>query len=167
MKKATSVIIEKIPSLKKHVTAEQNMLMRQHALNELTNDVERTFIELIWFFEEPEVNNFDLKLLYERLDNDWLKFAIDVIGFYFREDTYLIQNSTDSVIVSDDYLDQNGASRYLESKGLGNFPQNKIATYIYRGKFPKEDLLISGKKFWLTSTMDKYALEQLEKKNDG
>lgn len=163
MKKATSLVIEKLPILKDRIKADENMLVRQHALDGL-DEVERTFLKLIWFFEEPESNDFDLKNLYMQLKDEWLVFALDVIDFYFKEDTYLIQESTDSVLISDDYLDQNGASRYLESKGL-NFPQGKIATYILRGKFPREDLIISGKKFWRKSTIDKYASE-LQTKED-
>lgn len=163
MKKATSLIIEKMPYLEKHVQADHNMLVRQHALDALDDEIERTFLQLIWFFEEPKINDFDLKNLYRHLENDWLVFALDVIDFYFKEDTYLIQESSDSVLVSDDYLDQSAASRYLEEIGLQNFSQSKIATYIYRGTFPKEDLLISGKKFWRTNTLDKYANEQLNK----
>lgn len=158
MKKATSLVIEKLPILKDHIKADENMLVRQHALDGLDNEVERTFLKLIWFFEKPGSNDFDLKNLYMQLKDEWLVFALDVIDFYFKEDTYLIQESTDLVLISDDYLDQNGASRYLESKGL-NFPQGKIATYILRGKFPREDLIISGKKFWRKSTIDKYASE--------
>jgi hypothetical protein len=158
MKKATSLIIEKMPYLEKHVQADHNMLVRQHALDALDDEIERTFLQLIWFFEEPKINDFDLKNLYRHLENDWLVFALDVIDFYFKEDTYLIQESSDSVLVSDDYLDQSAASRYLEAKGL-HFPQGKIATYILRGTFPKEDLIISGKKFWRKNTMDNYAIQ--------
>jgi hypothetical protein len=158
MKKATSIVIEKFPSLKKHIEAEKNMLVRQHSLDELESEVEKVFLQLVWFFEEPEINDFDLKNLYLQLENEWLVFALDVINYYFKKDTYLIQENIDSVLVSDDYLDQSGASRYLEEIGLKNFSQSKIATYIYRGTFPKEDLLISGKKFWRTNTLDKYAL---------
>lgn len=163
LKKATSLIIEKMPFLKKHVQADENMLVRQHALDMLDDEVERTFLQLIWFFEEPDINDFDLKILYRYLENEWLAFALDVINFYFKEDTYLIQENTDSVLIIDDYLDQSGASRYLEEKGLQNFSQSKIATYIHRGTFPREDLLISEKKFWRTNTLDKYANEQLNK----
>lgn len=166
MKKATEIIVEKFPSLKEHVNAYENMFTRQQALDSLDDDIERTFIQLVWFFEDPDNNDFDLRNLYNKLENEWLIFALDVISFYFKTDTYLIQNPTESVIYLNDYVDQNGASRYLESKGLA-FPQGKIATYILRGKFPKEDLLVAGKKFWKVSTIDKYASEQLEKRRIG
>jgi len=50
-------------------------------------------------------------------------------------------------------------------KGLDNFSQRKIATYIQRGTFPKDDLLIAGKKFWKIKTIKDYAAVQLEKRN--
>lgn len=163
MKKATAQIIEKLPCLKKHVHSNENLFLREQSLNELSNDVEKTFLQLVWFFENPEDEHFELKLLYQHLDGEWLNFALQMITFYFREDTFLIPNPTDSVIISDDYLDQNGASRFLADKGLNNFPQSKIATYIQRGTFPKEDLLIAGKKFWKVKTIEDYAADQLER----
>lgn len=165
MKKAIAQIIEKLPCLKKHVQSNENLFMRQQALNELSNDVEKTFIQLVWFFEKPEQNQFELNLLYQHLNGKWLNFALETITLYFRQDTFLLPNPTDSVIISDDYLDQNGASRFLAKKGLSNFPQSKIATYIQRGTFPREDILIAGKKFWKIKTIEDYAADQLEKRN--
>ncbi|PWA09241.1 hypothetical protein DCC39_13330 [Pueribacillus theae] len=166
MKKATVQILEKLPCLKKYVCLKKNLSLQQ-AMNELSNEVEKTFIQLIWFFENPEDHPFELNLLHHHLDGEWLKFALEMITFYFREDTFLLPKPTDSVIITNDYLDQSGASRFLSEKGLNNFPQRKIATYIQRGTFPKEDLLISGKKFWKVTTIEDYAADQLKKKNSS
>lgn len=157
MKKATLEILDKFPYLKKHVHAHENMLARQQVIHSLENDIDETFIELIWFFQNPEKNDFDLKRLYKTLSGDWLLFALEVIHLFFKDDLYLINGSLDSVIFSDDYVDQAGASRHLISEGFESYTQNKIATYIYRGVFPKPDLIVANKKFWKKTTISNYA----------
>lgn len=157
MKKAIALIVDKIPSLEKHLNSNHSMLLRKQALDEVEEPLNAVFLELIWFFENPEEANFDLKWLYNELSDDWLSFALNAIELFFKEDTYLIKEDTNSVIVSDEYLDQAGISRFLSDRGIENFPQNKIATYILRGKFPEPDMIISGKKFWNKTTIDKFA----------
>src|SRR5699024_1891361 len=162
MKKSTKLIVEKFPYLKKHVNAHENVLARQQVLSEVESALDETFIELIWFFEDPDKNNFDLQKVYKTLSDEWLLFALDVIHVFFKDDIYLIKESLESIIVSDDYVDQAGASRQLIESGLETYTQNKIETYIYRGTFPKEDLLISGKKFWRKSSIEDYAEKNKE-----
>jgi hypothetical protein len=155
MKKATKKIIEMFPYLREHIG--DNPCENQQTLN----NIDKTFLQLISFFENPEKEHCDLNMFYANLEGDWLQFAIEMISLYFRKDTYLIPELTESIIISDDYVDQSSASRLLAKKGVKNFTQSKIATYIGRNKFPKEDLVVAGKKFWKTSTIDKYAINLL------
>lgn len=165
MKKATKMVIEKFPYLEKHVHAHENVLARQQVLSEVESALDETFIEMIWFFENPDKNNFDLQKIYKTLSDEWLLFALDVIHVFFKDDIYLIKKSLESIIVSDDYVDQAGASRQLIKSGLETYTQNKIATYIYRDMFPKPDLVISGKKFWRKETILRYGKGKLKRDN--
>lgn len=157
MKNASKLIIEKFPYLHEHINAHQNVLARQQVINDMDNQIEETFIELLWFFEDPNNNSFDLQVVYKTLNDDWLLFALEVIEVFFRNDLYLINKPLNSLIVTDDYVDQSGASRQLILNGLESYTQNKVATYIYRDTFPEPDLIISNKRYWKKSTISDYA----------
>jgi hypothetical protein len=78
--------------LENKLVAHESVELAADALQSL-DYVERTFLKLAWFFENPDNENFDLKTLYKHLDDDWLEWALELITLYFREDTYLIKTN--------------------------------------------------------------------------
>ena len=90
MKKSTKRIVENFPGLEGKLKAYENILLVEEAMKGLS-DVEATFLKFAWFFEESEHENFNIGLLYQHLDNDWLELALELITQLFRENTYLIQ----------------------------------------------------------------------------
>ncbi|MFS0751636.1 hypothetical protein [Oceanobacillus sp. 1P07AA] len=84
LKKATGRILENMPLLKKHYEEEN--------FKALSEGEKVVFLTLIYFFESPEKKGFDLRQIYNHLDNDCLEFALGCIHNYFLEDAYLITN---------------------------------------------------------------------------
>lgn len=168
MKKSTLKIIEKFPKFKEHVYAYENMLLVHDALKNL-NDVETTFIKLMWFFESPEKENFDLKSFYLHLDNDWLEFALELITEYFREDTFLISEPKYSLIKDgSNYYSLTQFASYLAQEGL-RYDRQKLNLYYDRGLVPKPDLVIGGVKYWAEKTVYSYKEQEvirLKSKNE-
>lgn len=114
---------------------------------------------MIWFFERPEVNSFDMKWLYKYLENERLVFALGLFAHYFKYDTHLVREVEHWLILSaEDYVTQSEFSRMLLDAGL-NYKQSKIALYRMRGKFVKEDVLIAGVPYWSKHTAEKYIEE--------
>jgi hypothetical protein len=154
MKHTTKKILEVFSDL------EQRLLGNESVNDEdlsLMNPVKRTFLQLGWFFEHPGEGHFDLALLYQHLDNDWLEFALELITRYFREETYLIQKPSYSLIKDgSDYLNQTEFARYLTDQGVP-YDRQKLNLYYERGKVPKADLFLgSGKKYWHLSTVQAF-----------
>ncbi|MGP9041927.1 hypothetical protein [Cytobacillus kochii] len=72
MKKATKrVIIKHFPILKDKISAYENVLLIEETLNGL-NEIEKTFLKITWFFEEPESQSFDIRNLYLYLTENGL-----------------------------------------------------------------------------------------------
>jgi hypothetical protein len=101
VKKTTKRILEKFPKLEGKIVANESCLLAEEALKSY-----RTFLKLAWFFEDPNKADFHLSSLYQHLDNGWLEWALELITLYFREDTYLIQKPSYSII-------KEGGSHYL------------------------------------------------------
>lgn len=159
MKNTTQKIINQFPQLKPLLDkSNKEVLKTSSTLSEL----EKTFLQLARFFEKPNEEALSLQLLYQHLEDEWLEFALQLIVEFFRNETYLIKNPNFSIIRdSQDYYTQSDFARYLEDKGI-HFPQNKIAVYRKRGKFPKEDLLIAGTPYWSKYTVESFAKHLLE-----
>lgn len=155
MVRTTRLVLEHFPQLEKYIHAHENLFSSQQAFESL-NPEERVFLEMIWFFEKPEVNSFDVRWLYKHLENERLVFALDLLAHYFKYDTHLVRKVEHSLILSaEDYVTQSEFSRMLIDAGL-NYKQSKIALYRMRGKFVKEDVLIAGVPYWSKDTARKY-----------
>src|SRR3954451_19114055 len=97
MKKATQRIIEKFPMLEDKMVARENIELAADSLKSL-DPVQRIFLKLACFFENPDHESFNLNTLYQHLEDDWLEWALELITLYFREDTYLIQKPSFSLV---------------------------------------------------------------------
>ena len=163
MKKTTRRIIGKFPGLKPKLGAYKDVKLAADALQSL-DPVEQTFLKLAWFFENPDVEGFDLRILYKQLDDDWLEWALELITLYFREDTYLIKKPSFSIIKENDsnYLNQSQFADYLTERGL-KYDRAKVKNYYDRGIIPKADLMVAGTKYWTQSTAQQYC-EQEQKR---
>ena len=113
MKKSTQRIVEQFPELQEHVIAHESILKGDGVLSSLS-PVQRIFLQLACFFEHPEKVNFDLSSLYKELDNDWLEWALELITQFFREDTFLIQKPSYTLIKDGSvYLNQSQLAHFL------------------------------------------------------
>lgn len=166
MKQATLKIINEFPYLEEKINEVIQKPFPEELLGKVENDIDRTFITLAYFFENPNSQLFTLSMLYQHLENSWLEFALQLISFYFEKDTFLIQQPTHSVLhyseEEEEYLTQSDVARFLKEKGLKYDSPNKIAVYYERGKFPKEDKLIAGKKYWTKKTIEAFANTKIE-----
>jgi len=159
MKQATKRILEYFPMLEKYLPSNENTILSDNALSQVS-EVEQVFLRLTWFFENPEKENFNLETLYKQLDNDWLEFALEVILTFFKEDTYLIQNPSHSIITDGDYyMNQSRFAEFLNENGL-KYDRSKLNVYLDRGIVPKPDIIISGTMYWERSTCEKFLYEQ-------
>lgn len=162
MKTATKQIVEALPVIEKYLQSSENTLLTEQALSEL-NEVEQVFLRLAWFFENPKEENFNLESFYKRLDNEWLELALEVVYVFFRQDTFLIQKPTHSIITDGDYyFNQTRFAKFLSENGL-NYGRSKLGVYIKRGKAPKADITLSGTNYWERSTCERYLQNELEK----
>jgi hypothetical protein len=102
--------------------------------------------------------------LYQHLDGDWLEFALELITRYFREETYLIQKPSYSLIKDgSDFLNLTEFARYLTDQGVP-YDRQKLNLYYERGKVPKADLLLgSGKKYWHLSTVQAFCKKEKQR----
>ncbi|RBW68089.1 hypothetical protein DS031_18610 [Bacillus taeanensis] len=127
------------------------------------NDVEATFSKLARFFENTEEEDFHLGWLYRDLDDDWLEFALELIAFYSREDTYLIKNPSFSLVrEGNDYLNQTQFAGYLAENGL-KYDRVKLNVYLKRGKVPKPDIELAGTSYWAISTVERFCEQEKNK----
>lgn len=166
MKNATRRILETFPAFKDEVHAYENRQLVEEALKGL-DDVQTTFLQLVWFFEDPENETFDMGLLYRYLENDWLEFALELIMEYFRKDTYLIQKPTYSLIrEGEDYKSMSQFADYLSEQGL-RYDRQKLNLYFERGKVPQPDLVIGGFKYWSGETVRSYAEQEKNRVNQA
>lgn len=161
MKKATERVIESFPMLESKVTAYENVLLTEEAMAGL-NEIEQTFLKLVWYFEDPTSQSFDIRNLYLHLSDEWLEFALELITDYFRKETYLINTKpTFSVIKEgDEYLGMSQFADYLTENGV-KYTKQRINMAYKRGKMVEPDLVIGGMKYWSIETAEKY-LKQKE-----
>ncbi|WP_121614131.1 hypothetical protein [Mesobacillus foraminis] len=159
MKRTTLRIVEKFPHLERIIALKENGMLDKKHFQSLPL-VDQTFLRLACFFENPETENFNLTLLYKGLDNDWLEWALELIALYFREDTYLIQNPSISIIrEGSEYYNQSHFAEYLNACGL-NYTRQKVKNYYSRGKIPNADLVIDGTAYWSQSTVEKFGEQE-------
>lgn len=162
MKKTTQRIIEKFPLLEEKLNDYRNTFLSEEALQEL-DEIEATFLRLARFFETPGKESFDLGYLYRHLDNDWLEFALELITDYFREDTYLIQKPSYSLIKDgSDFYSLTQFAEELSNRGL-RYDRHKLNLYFERGKVPQPDLVVGGVRYWSKKTVELYS-EREEKR---
>jgi hypothetical protein len=154
MKHTTKKIQDVFPDLEQRLLGKEDV--NEEALNAM-NPVKRTFLQLGWFFEHPGEGHFNLALMYQHLDGDWLEFALELITRYFRDETYLIQKPSYSLIKDgSDYLNLTEFARYLTDHGV-SYDRQKLNLYYERGKVPKADLFLgSGTKYWHLSTVQAF-----------
>ncbi|MDX5917502.1 hypothetical protein [Bacillus cereus group sp. BfR-BA-01026] len=156
MSKTIGLLLNSYPWLEDKLNAYENVFTHDEALRSLETEEERTFLKLIWFFENPKENSFDINLLYQNLVGERLAFALDLIASYFRNDTYLLQGTGHNLILSStEYVNQSEFARELINAGL-DYTQAKVATYRKRGKFAEEDVVISGVPYWSRATVENY-----------
>ncbi|MEH6908902.1 hypothetical protein [Neobacillus drentensis] len=164
MKRTTKRIIEIFPNLEEKISKQENVKLADEVLPSL-DPVKRTFLKLACFFEDPEEVNFDLASLYKELDNDWLELAVELITQFFREDTYLIQKPSYSIIKDgSDYLNLSQFAGYLTERGL-KYDRQKVNLYYVRGSIPQPDLIVGGTKYWHESTAETYYKQEKSRLN--
>ena len=159
MKKSTEMILKHFPILENHINDSGSAVLRDSILTEL-NSTERTFLCLAWFFENPDIESFNLETLYKNLDNDWLSIALELIVYFFANDTYLINEPTFSLVTEkSEYLNQANFTKFLnEHKNVHgkNFSRAMLNSYLNRGIIPEPDLELAGTKYWLKETCEEY-----------
>lgn len=159
MKKSTQLILEKLPMLEKHMKDYDSHILSSETLEQF-NDVEQTFLRLLWFFENPEKENFNIELIYQSLDDGWLSLALESIFVFFKEDTYLLKDPDFSLIKeTDTFYNQSDFAVFLnEHKNVHqkNYSRQMVHTYLKRGLLPKPDLIIGNTKYWKEETSINY-----------
>ncbi|KGX85216.1 hypothetical protein [Pontibacillus litoralis] len=159
MRKATSLIVDEIPKLEKLLPYNGSVILADEALSNL-NDKDQTFLKMLWFFENPKGQNFNLESICQHLDEEWLELALDAIVTFFKEDTFLIKRPTFSLVrEGDTYLNQVQFANYLKENGVP-YDRSKLNVYISRGLVPAADVTIAGKKYWAVSTVQKYLAKE-------
>lgn len=168
MKKATKKVIDYFPFLEKHIPDSESVILEEQTLEKFS-EVEQVFLKLVWFFEQPEKNNFNLYDIYSSLDGDWLSYALECIFFYFSEDTFLMNEPNFSLITDETELyNQSDFANYLldhVDKHNIKFSRQMISTYSKRGTLPDPDLVIGRKKYWKKDTCEAY-LEHISNINN-
>ena len=154
MKSSTKRIVETFPKFKGRLKAYENINLVKEALKGLT-EVEATFLKLAWFFEAPEYESFNIRWLYKYLDDEWLEFALQLMVQFFREDTYLIQKPTLSILrePGENYFNQKQFADFLSENGL-HYDKRKLNVYYSRGKLPKADIELAGTPYWSKHTVE-------------
>lgn len=150
MKNSTRKVIESLPVLEKYLEDMDNVNFKN------LNPVEKTFLDLVNFFEHPEKHDFQLQNIYQNLNDDWLLLALNAINLFFEKDTYLMKNATHSIIKEgDDYLNQKEFVDFLNENGE-NYSEAKMSVYVQRGIIPSPDLILSNTRYWLKSTCEMF-----------
>jgi hypothetical protein len=151
--------------LKDKILAHENIELATDALKSL-DQVQRTFLKLACFFENPDHEHFDLITLYQHLEDDWLEWALELITLYFREDTFLVKKPSFSIVKENDsnYLNQSQFANFLTENGL-KYDRAKVKNYYDRGLIPTADLIVSGTKYWMKSTVQQYYQKEQRRLN--
>ncbi|MFB4165632.1 hypothetical protein ACE1TI_17990 [Alteribacillus sp. JSM 102045] len=161
MKRSTAFIVKEFPFLKKHLS-DGDLKGTDDVLASLSN-VEKTFLQLACFYEDPDHSSFNLAMVYQNLDNDWLEVALESLYIFFSEDTYLLKDPTFSIMrEGGEYMNQVQFADYLKENGL-NYDRRKLNVYVKRGVLPAADLTVAGTKYWERATCEAF-LQQERKK---
>lgn len=156
MKQSTQLILEHFPTLEKHLKDYDSHILSSETLVNF-NEVEQTFLRLLWFFDNPEKENFNLELIYQTLSDSWLSLALESIFIFFKKDTYLLQDPKFSLVKeSDTFYNQSDFANFLNENNHENFSRQMVHTYLKRGLFPEPDLIIGNTKYWKKETSINY-----------
>lgn len=159
MKQATDKVLDNFPILKDKIPNYESVLLEENTLEQL-NNTEQVFLKMIWFFENPTRNNFNLYDLLEYLDQDWIPFALESIITFFYKDTYLTSQPSFSIITDDtEYMNQTNFVDFLnenKKKHGKNFSRAMLNSYLNRESIPRPDIELAGTKFWLKETCESY-----------
>lgn len=159
MKKSSTMILDKFPFFEKHLNDYDSTILTDNALSEYSK-TEQVFLRLLWFFENPDNENFNLESLYKHLSDGWLSFALESIVIFFKEDTYLMKKPSFSLVTEKSaYYNQSDFVRFLnENKHLHelNFSRPMFNTYLKRGHIPEPDLVVGGSKYWTKESCETY-----------
>lgn len=151
------LVLEYFPAVEK--------VLKQQESKQSLNEQEQVMLELCLFFEKPDLHSFDMKEVYKLGDQDSIRFVFRAFQVFFEKDTYLFPLSDGESIIQEkqpiEYLNQTDFARYLNEQGI-SFTQNKLAVYRSRGKLPKEDMVISGRPYWMKETAEQYVREMKE-----
>jgi len=159
MKQATTKILASFPNLKDKIPNYDSVLLEERTLKEL-NSTEQVFLKMIWFFENPSQNNFNLYDLLKYIDQEWLSFSLECIVTFFYKDTYLGGKPNFSIITGEtEYMNQKNFVDFLnenKEKHGKNFSRAMLNTYLSRGTIPSPDIELAGNKYWLKETCERY-----------
>lgn len=148
MKNATQNLIDSMPVLKKYLLGEN--------VDNIEDPVEKTLLNLAYFFENPYENQFQLNEIYLNLEDDWLILALNSISVFFQQDTYLIKEQGHSYIKNDvNYFNQKSFVDFLNENNQ-NFSEAKMSVYIKRGIIPAPDLIMDNRRYWKETTCREY-----------
>jgi|SRR5690625_1172352 len=159
MKKSTEMILCAFPMFEKHINDYDSVILRERILSSIEQP-HQTFIQLLWFFENPDNERFNLEVIYKNLDDHWLSFALETIATFFLEDINLIKESTFLLIKENDkFLKQSDfvvlLNEHKKDHGM-SFSRPMLNTYLKRGSIPRPDLIISGQRYWRKETCNDY-----------
>lgn len=159
MKQATVKILEYFPNLKNKMPNYDSVLLEERTLEEL-NSTEQVFLKMIWFFESPSKNNFNLYDLLKYIDQEWISFALECIVTFFHKDTYLDVKTNFSIITDEtEYMNQTNFVDFLnenKEKHGKNFSRAMLNSYLSRETIPSPDIELAGSKYWLKETCEEY-----------
>ena len=71
------------PFLKEH-------LKKKKTKEEALSEVELTFLSMCKFFQNPNDNSFDFRLVYKHLNEEWIIVALKALDIFVKKDSLLI-----------------------------------------------------------------------------
>jgi hypothetical protein len=128
MHQATQMIVRQFPIIKKHLNSEK--------ISVQLTDTELIFTKLVDFLEHPKTNHFDLSE-FNKLAQDWLEFALDILNVYFYKNMYSdYSEKRHHAYLVDDLVNQTEFVRMLIQSGI-DYTQSKFSVYYSRGIVPR------------------------------
>lgn len=164
MKKSTQMIVNYYPNLKRYLEGTEKD-------TDYLNENEKTFLNLISFFEKPTKDKVDLYQIYNNLEDDWLGLALEAIHTFLSVDNYklrhkhdpdLLMKETSSPYVTKDYFNQKQFAEFLTNHGVP-YSEAKLSVYISRGIIPPADFIISNRRYWSKQTCHRFLKELTNK----
>lgn len=146
MKNAIEMIYKQYPHLEAFDMTKNN------------DERDRVLHALTRYFLAPDVENFDLRELYTYLENQDLQLALNAIQTFFSQDTYLLQDEVEPMILQpkqNPLMNQKGFVELLVENGM-KFDKSKLNVYYSRDLLPAPALYIAGKPYWYKSQIMKY-----------